>query len=652
MFNNRLLEHLERRRSATAADVRREPLDVLVSGGLRVVATANAATAMMSEFQASPALCVGLDLPADDSRRAVALPSRAGVAVAVGDDVTRRLVATRYALDLRVPEARAALCRLTALEVPFVVHDLAANFLALRNLGIAWPRSVFSTRLAAQLLRLGSFHAKYAMGSDEQHRAVAAQAAKAHACSLPTLAAEFSVAISGAGGDQRGGGAALSVVEAEATTAGAFLSLALCPHLRAALVRADLARHYNRIELPGAIALAEVEHAGISVDRVQMARAREAAEKACTFYGGELQKHGFGNPRRHEDRVRVFGDLGLLERFGRAGHYSFDEDKLGAQRDAHPVVELLHRHTKYARVLDDRLLDGTLVADDGRVHPQIEALGADSGRPSFRRGNLPGIGRIFRPIVIPDSEWHALIELDFKTQEVMIAAAHFGDWQLLADCTNGDLYVRMVRLLCARELTQAQRRLFDDALAAERPDLRERMKLFVLALIYGGQPGSADDRRRFFRRYPQLRRGIERAISHLRARGHAETVTGLKRFRGQTGPLWPWEEHWAVNTPIQGGGACVLKLALPRLIAFLAARGGRVVLPIFDAFLIQVLLVDGAVPADVVKGAHDILVEAMRELYPATSPRISVNDADPRCWNKDGRSDSIERFAEDPTFKL
>ena len=121
----------------------------------------------------------------------------------------------------------------------------------------------------------------------------------------------------------------------------------------------------------------------------------------------------------------------------------------------------------------------------------------------------------------------------------------------------------------------------------------------------------------------------------------------MKRFRGITGPLSAWEKRWAFNTPIQGGGACVLKMLLPRLSAFLEPRGGRVVLPIFDAVLIQFPLER---KDELVGGSKKLMIEVMKMLYPQTQPRVSVNDFAPWCWNKKGRHDSIERFAEDPYF--
>ncbi len=254
----------------------------------------------------------------------------------------------------------------------------------------------------------------------------------------------------------------------------------------------------------------------------------------------------------------------------------------------------------------------------------------------------------------------------FKSREVFITAAHFNDPMLLADCNNGDPYCEMIRRFCLSDLAPGDALLDDKSLAialgAEKfKTLRGRMKVLMLATIYGmgdraiaaqagtTLQGAQQLRRRFFARYETLHAGIQRAERQLQARGYTVTATGLRRYRGAGGRLSAWERHWAVNAPIQGGSACVQKLLLPRLAAFMRRHGGRIVLPIFDAMLV-------GYPREardaVLAGAPMLMVETMRELYPATRPRVDTTAGAPWCWNKDDHADSIERFLADVEFKL
>ena len=104
-----------------------------------------------------------------------------------------------------------------------------------------------------------------------------------------------------------------------------------------------------------------------------------------------------------------------------------------------------------------------------------------------------------------------------------------------------------------------------------------------------------------------------------------------------------------MNHVIQGSAACLLKLLLPRLATFLRAHGGRIVLAIYDAVLIQFPLDNQGV---VVAGAERIMIEAFQELFPGAKPAIDVNAKDVSCWNKDGASDSIDRLVENPFLRL
>ncbi len=125
------------------------------------------------------------------------------------------------------------------------------------------------------------------------------------------------------------------------------------------------------------------------------------------------------------------------------------------------------------------------------------------------------------------------------------------------------------------------------------------MKVVGLGIIYGrGDKSIASAlkvsttearriREQFLGRYPNLRDGIQDAKRNLQDKGYAETVTGMKRYRGDTRPITPWEKRWAVNTIVQGGGAALLKLLLPRVAKFLDELDGGIVLPVFDALVIQ-----------------------------------------------------------------
>lgn len=360
--------------------------------------------------------------------------------------------------------------------------------------------------------------------------------------------------------------------------------------------------------------------------------------------------------------LEAHGLLDLFRSKKTADGYSFNKNTFKRYRDRHTIIKLLYLHSKYSGILRDPLFQGKFVSADGRAHSVINPVGADSGRPSFKKPNLVGIGKILRSIVVPDAPGFGIMELDFASQEVFIAAAHFGDNALLTDCNNGDPYCAMMRNVWPGEIDPADlTTLTDEELASKYRSLRDRAKVTWLATIYGISDEALAAqvkttilharrlRESLFARYPELKAGMDLAVTQLAHRGYSETVTGLKRFRREINrELTGWERRWAVNAPVQGGAACVLKLALPKVEKFLREHEARILAAPYDALVIQYRIGAEKIVAD---GVSEIMKEAMQTLYPGTQPRVDVNDKSPTCWNKNGRADSIERFLEDPEFK-
>jgi DNA polymerase-1 len=411
-----------------------------------------------------------------------------------------------------------------------------------------------------------------------------------------------------------------------------------------------------------------MQHRGVRIDDRRRSLAHRAAVGAVAHAERELEGYGFPVVTVPVRRVmvnsrpallRALQAHGLLHFFRSrkaASGYAITRDLLKEMRDVHPLLDALYRHRRYARVASDRLFLGDHVGADDNVHCEIDPLGTGTGRPAYKRPNIVGLGAEFRPVVIPDRAGYGLAELDFVAQEVFVAAVVFSDPVLLADVNAGDPYRRMVGWLFTDQLPPGHEHLSDREFA-DHPvckPLRKRAKVLTLGIIYGmgdaliaAKLGVSEARARrlrdrFFERYAGLKAGMALAVRRLEERGYAETVTGAKRFRGATGPLSRWEERWAVNTPVQGSAACVLKVLLARLEAPLAALDARVLLAPYDAVLLQHPLDERGARALAL--VAETMKAVMREFFPGCEPRVDVNDADPSCWNDEGRSDSIENF--------
>lgn len=597
------------------------------------------------------------------------------------------LVVHRAAFDVRTPATHSALAQLLALPVLFVTHNFRAEYFTLATLGLPFPAMFFCTWLGAKQLMLGRLHARYEVPEPED------EAEEIRADKMAATQRESAVSLLGLlrryglphrfPGDKAAMQARYSALldeesldarDAAYVTADAEATGALYPRVHAELARYDLLRHYELIELPGALAFARMQWRGVRVDEEARESARLAALRAVAQAETVLEPYGFpaaSSPRRRilansrpavlqalaKQRVPGVGRLLDLFRSSKTTNgYSITRERLREFREVHPLLEALYRHRRYSAVVSDKLFQGGLVGADGNVHCEIDPLGADTGRPVYKRPNLVGIGRDFRPMIVPDRLGYGLAELDFVAEEIFIAAVIHGDEELLRDVNRGDPYRRVAGWLFARDLHPGHEQLTDGEFAehARYKTLRKRAKVIALGIIYGmgdhsiaaklqvSVPRAGQLRARFFERYIGLAAGIGRAIRALEERGYAETVTGLKRFRGASGPLSPWERRWAVNTPVQGSAAGLLKILLPRLDVALAPLETHVVLAPYDAVLLQYPLDERRTVA-LTTGAA-LMASTFRELFPGTEPRIDVNHEHPHCWNDDGRADSIDRF--------
>ena len=586
--------------------------------------------------------------------------------------------------DLRIPNVVGALKRLFRMPWRFVSHGARAEILSLKNVGLPVPRDIWCTLLAAQLCSLGEidwrdFMRPVAEEDDlEEVRArMEAEDARVRKLSLVNLCWKYGtdhqMAAVKKEMQQRfmnlRPGDTLTPQMLEYSAEDAVAVARLYPHLRQELDTRGLTRHFETIELPALPTLVDMEASGISVDTKKLEKIRAATDTALQHYSSKLQRIAARagmldfNLDSHPQRLALLRNLGVADHFRkRNGKYSFNKQALKQFRGVHPVVDLLFRYAWLRRIPGDKLFTGELIRSDGRIHARIKPLGAATGRPSFAAPNLGGVDRRFRPAFVPDTVGDAIGEVDFTAQEPGIAGAHYEDHRLVEEW-NGprDVYLSVARgLRTVLKISGDMVEEPDEVLRANCPRVRPRMKVLFLATMYGmiietiavvlrcSKQEARNLQRAFFDRFLDLEKNMAAAEELGLRRGYAEAVTGMKRFL-KVKARSAKHRRQVRNFPVQGGGACVLKLLLPRVQRYLNSVGGRVLVPLFDAVIFQV-------PQDRLDEATHmvsfIMKEAFRELYPDLDPKVDANISAPWCWNKGGKADAIERFEEDPTYEI
>ncbi|HXA71815.1 MAG TPA: DNA polymerase I, partial [Stellaceae bacterium] len=376
--------------------------------------------------------------------------------------------------------------------------------------------------------------------------------------------------------------------------------------LRPRLVAEHMVSFYETVERPLVPVVAEMERAGILVDRARLRElsadfAGRMAELEREIY--KLAKHEFnlGSPKQ-------------------LGEVLFDELKLAPGKkmktgaygtDASVLEELALEHPLPARVLDWRQLQklkstyaDTLVEQidpgTGRIHTSYSLAGAVTGRLSSTDPNLQNIpirseeGRKIRRafVAAPD---HVLLSADYSQIELRLAAHVAGVEALKAAFQRGD----DIHAMTASEVFGVPMKKMD-------PTTRRRAKAINFGIIYGisafglarqlqvPQAESAAYIKAYFERFPGIRDYMERMKQLCRECGYVETIFGrrcvIPGIKDANHARRTFAERQAINAPLQGSAADIIKRAMARVTPALAQAGlkARMLLQVHDELVFEV----------------------------------------------------------------
>jgi len=409
--------------------------------------------------------------------------------------------------------------------------------------------------------------------------------------------------IAGRGGQGLEGLPIEAVAPWAGTAAAALLELA--PAVVAELEARGLGRLYREVELPLVPVLAGMERAGIAVDRGAM-------EGMSAEFGGAMRElearihaaagHPFNVASTRELARVLFDELELpVQRKLKTGP-STDQEVLERLSELHPLPGLVLEHRSLSK------LKGTYVdalpllveASDGRIHTTFHQAGAATGRLSSSDPNLQNIPirtelsrRIRAAFVAPAGM--RLVSADYSQIELRILAHYSKDPALLESFRRGeDVHTR----------TAAE--TFEAAPDQVTPDQRRIAKVLNFGIAYGlsafGLAARLDlprDRAQaiidaYFRRYAGVRRWLDETVAETRRTGTVRTLWGRERalpeITARNPGLRMAAERMAVNTPIQGTAADVVKVAMLRVGAVLPAASARarLLLQVHDELVVEV----------------------------------------------------------------
>jgi DNA polymerase-1 len=360
------------------------------------------------------------------------------------------------------------------------------------------------------------------------------------------------------------------------------------------------------VELPLVDVLAAMERTGIAVDTQRLseleagfaADVKHAVEEAHASVGKQFN---LGSPKQLQEIL--FGDLDLPKTKRIKTGYTTDAEALAvlATRTEHPLPVILLRHRDVARlrVTVEGLIKS--VADDGRIHTTFNQMVAATGRLSSVDPNLQNIpirtaaGRQIRGAFVAGDGFESLLTADYSQIEMRIMADLSGDEGLIAAFTTGeDLH------------TTVASRVFDVATDGVDPEMRRRIKAMSYGLAYGLSSYGLSQQlgitaaeasalmEEYFQRFGGVRDYLRDVVEQARHTGYTETIMGRRRYlpdlTSDNRQRREMAERMALNAPIQGSAADIIKVAMLRVDRALgeSGLGSRMLLQVHDELVFEV----------------------------------------------------------------
>jgi DNA polymerase-1 len=363
---------------------------------------------------------------------------------------------------------------------------------------------------------------------------------------------------------------------------------------------------YAGIEMPVSRILARIERHGVLVDTVLLGRqGRELAERMHALeqeaYGLAGQPFNLGSPKQICDVLFTKLGLPVLKKTA-SGAPSTDEEVLEKLAEDYPLPARILEHRSFAKLkgtYTDKLPSMVNPAT-GRVHTSYAQAVAVTGRLSSNDPNLQNIpirtaeGRRIREAFIAPPG-HRIVSADYSQIELRLMAHISGDEGLVRAFTTG---------MDVHRATAAE--VFGVAPEAVTSDQRRYAKTINFGLIYGmsafGLAANLGIERsaattyieRYFQRYPKVKRYMDETRASAKARGFVETLYGrrvvLPEINSGNGPRRTGAERQAINAPMQGTAADLIKLAMIAVQDALdaEARATRMVLQVHDELVFEV----------------------------------------------------------------
>ena len=367
---------------------------------------------------------------------------------------------------------------------------------------------------------------------------------------------------------------------------------------------------YFEVEEPMIAVLADIEMAGVRIDTGALAvYAVELNRKL-----GELEaaiRTEAGEPNLNINSARQLGEVLFAKmriaekpKMTRTKQFCTDEDYLQSFARKHRIVDLILEYRGVKKLLSTYVeaLPQLVNRTTGRIHTSFNQAVTATGRLSSTNPNLQNIpvrddmGRRIRKAFIPSDDDHLLLSADYSQVELRLMAHLSGDESLISAFEHGeDIH------------TATAAKLFNKPLGEVTPEERRRAKTANFGIIYGISAFGLSQRLEiprkeakeiidgYFASYPGVKKYMDNVVAKAKEEGFVSTIFGRRRYLNDISShnaiARGLAERNAVNAPIQGSAADIMKIAMIDVHRRFAAEGirSRVILQVHDELVVDML---------------------------------------------------------------
>lgn len=385
----------------------------------------------------------------------------------------------------------------------------------------------------------------------------------------------------------------------------ADVTLRLADLLAPKLKESGQERLMRDIEFPLVPVLAGIEQEGMRVEPEQLAVASQELgrqidglrERIDSIIGHPIN---LNSPRQLGDLL--FGEMKLLAKpkKTRTGQYVTDEETLRKLESVSPLVGDILNYRELTKLKGTYLdaLPRFISSVDGRIHATLHQMLTATGRLACQNPNLQNIpvrseaGKLIRRAFIARGPEYSILSADYSQIELRLMASLSGDPAMIAAFANErDIHA------------ETAAKLYGVPAAEVTSDMRRAAKTVNFGIIYGisafglsqrldcarGEAARLIDS--YFSQFPGVKAYMARLVDEARERGYARTLCGRRRLlpdlKSANFNLRQAAERTAINTPIQGSAADLIKIAMIRVAKLLEGRRSRMIMQIHDELLVD-----------------------------------------------------------------